>query len=87
MSPKAAKTVDKKEGMAEDKPQQEKKSGPPLKKAKKEQDEKPDAKDTQSIGEEKELDKMYQDMKYKDKKGNKHPLQAYNKFTSKKDKA
>jgi len=86
MAPKNRKPVEKKvDDDDEQKPEQDKKSGPPLKKAKKEPDEKSESKD--SIGEKKELDKMYQAMKYQDKKGNKHPLEAYNKLTTKKEKA
>jgi hypothetical protein len=40
----------------------------------------------ESIAEKKELDKMYQAMKYLDKKGNGHPLAMYNKLVSRKDK-
>ena len=85
MGPKSKKPVEKNMDGEEQKREQDKKSGPPLKKPKKEPEEKDESKD--SIGEKKELDKMYQAMKYQDKKGNKHPLEAYNKLTTKKERA
>jgi hypothetical protein len=86
MAPKGKKTVGKPEEMEQEKNDVDKKSGPPMKKPKKEPVEKVDAGEP-NIGEKKELDKMYQTMKYQDKKGNKHPLETYNKLTSKKEKA
>ena len=38
------------------------------------------------IGEKKDLDKMYQAMKYHAKKRNPHPLEKYNKLTSRQEK-
>ena len=39
-----------------------------------------------NIGDKKELDKMYQAMKYQAKKGNNHPLEKYNNLTTKAEK-
>lgn len=88
MSPKAKRGKD--EGKEKEQADEGKKpTGAALKKTKKEQCEQDEGgpQDSRSIAEKKELDKMYQAMKYENKKGNKHPLEAYNKLTSKKDKA
>jgi hypothetical protein len=77
--------VEKNMDVEEEKREQDKNSGFPLHKPKKEPDEKDESKD--SIGEKKELYKMYQAMKYQVQKGNKHPLEAYNTLTTKKERA
>ena len=87
MAPKAskAKGKDKKpqsKGKVDDQSDDEPTQPPPMKKPKKEPIE--DKEDI--IGEKKDLDKLYQAMKYQAKKGNPHPLEKYNKLTSRQEK-
>ena len=64
-----------------DESESEEGGGMPNAKVKKEKDE-----DVKQIAEKKDLDKMYQAMKYQASKGNTSPLQQYNRMTNKKDK-
>ena len=64
-----------------DESESEEGGGVPNAKVKKEKDE-----DVKQIAEKKDLDKMYQAMKYQAGKGNTSPLQQYNRMTNKKDK-
>lgn len=65
-----------------------KKDKQPTKKAKKEPQEEPASGGGkgEQIADKKELDKMYQAMKYMNAKGTSHPLQAYQKLTTRKEK-
>ena len=58
---------------------------PPVKKAKKEPKEDKEDK-AELIADKKDLDKMYQAMKYQAKKGNPHPLEKYSKMTTRAEK-
>ena len=83
MPPKAskAKGKDKKpqsKGKVDDQSDDAPTQPPPMKKPKKEPIE--DKEDI--IGEKKDLDNLYQAMKYQGKKGNPHPLKENNKLTS-----
>ena len=86
MGPRAKKDGKRKGGKEQEEDEGNQKNQSALKKAKKEQEEDLESVDGKAIASKGELDKMYQAMKYLDKKGKKHPLAHYNQLTTRKEK-
>ena len=84
--PRAKQHGKRKAGKEQEESDGKEKATSSLKKPKTELEEDQESNDGKAIAEKKELDKMYQAMKYLDKKGKKHPLAHYTQLTTRKEK-